>query len=164
MQKEHDDANRLLTIIAAIAVGGLLIGGLIGFAIKSLLPVPEVAQPAIRSIGNNTVYLLAVWDAFDNDELAALVPGLAGDYNHASFLAFDERGNMHYVVTFYPPATGDMTTVAIHEFTVSDPRLIRTVKYVGELSGTVYIWFGKAGCWIFAPYKHNPSPPAGCAF
>ena len=163
MQKEYDDANKLLTIIAAIAAGGLLIGGLIGFGIKSLLPMPKTEQ-VIRPIGNDTVYLLPLMEAFDNAELVALVPELNGDYGHTSFVSFDRHGQTHFVIAFFPSSGNDMTTVTLHEFSIGDPRLIRTVKHIGELTGTVYIWFAKAGCWIFAPYKYNPSPPAGCAF
>ena len=158
------DGDTYLNRLIAIVVGALLIGGLIGFGIKSILPTSEIPLSIPRPVGNNTAYLLPLWDAFGDEELAALVPELDGNYSHASFLAFDERGNKHYVIAFYPTVGNDLPLVVIHEFTIGDPRLIRTVKYVGELSGTVYIWFGKAGCWIFAPYKYNPSPPAGCAF
>lgn len=163
MQKEHDEANKTLTIFATVIVGGLLIGGLIGFAIKSLLPTPKVEQ-VVQPIGDNTAYLLPLMDAFDTPSLIALVPGLGPSFEHASFLAFDERGNMHYVVVFWPSSGNDVTKAVIHEFKVGDPRLISSVQYVHELSGDVYLWYGNLNCWILAPYKNKPSPPAGCAF
>ncbi len=163
MQKEHDDANKLLTIVAAIAIGGLVAGFVIGFIVKSLLPVPKSEQ-VTRPVGDGTAYLLPTMDTFDNGQLIALVPGLGSEFVHASFLAFDEHGNMHYVVIFWPSTGNDVTKAVIHEFKVGDPRLISSVEYVHELSGDVYLWFGELNCWILAPYKNKPSPPAGCAF
>ena len=123
---------------------------------------PKISE--IRPIGDDIAYLLPVQDAFDDVELVALVPGLTSDYAHTSFVTFDQYGDIRFIVAFYPPSGSSMAVIVLHEFTVGDPRLINTVKHVGEITGKVYIWFAKADCWIFAPYKHNPSPPAGCAF
>ena len=162
MMDSKGDENyfRNLVIMAASV---LLIGALIGFGIKSILPGQKVVPPSLRPIRDGEVYMLTAMDAFKDEELIALVPGLTGNYSHLSFIAFDRNG-MHYVIVFYLPNVKDFSLTSIHEFTVGDPKLIYTVKYVGELTGKIYVWYREPACWIVAPYKHNPNPPPSCTF